>query len=74
MTRLPYPGTLPAGGLEISGARNDDGVLTISVRTDDISPAEIFSAGTGGLADLGDLQDRGGGGQEERGDEGSPPS
>jgi|SRR5437660_2104461 len=31
-------------------------------------------AGTGGLADLGDLQDRGGGGQEERGDEGSPPS
>jgi tagatose-1,6-bisphosphate aldolase/sugar (pentulose or hexulose) kinase len=41
---LPYAGTLPAGGLEISGARNDDGALTITVRTDDISPAEIFAA------------------------------
>lgn len=42
--QLPYGGTLPPGGLEVSGARNDDGVLTISVRTDDISPAEIFAA------------------------------
>ncbi len=42
--QLPYEGALPAGGLEVSGARNDDGVLRISVRTDDVSPAEIFSA------------------------------
>ncbi len=41
---LPYSGALPSGGLEISGARNDDGVLAITVRTDDISPAEIFAA------------------------------
>lgn len=41
---LPYAGSLPAGGLEVSGARNDDGVLTITARTDDISPAEIFAA------------------------------
>ena len=41
---LPYDGALPSGGLEISGARNDDGVLAITVRTDDISPAEIFAA------------------------------
>ncbi len=41
---IPYEGTLPAGGIEVSGARNDDGVLALTVRTDDISPAEVFAA------------------------------
>ena len=37
-------GDLPSGGLEVSGARNDDGVLGITVRTDGVSPAEVFGA------------------------------
>lgn len=41
---MPYEGTVPAGGIEVSGARNDDGVLALTVRTDDVSPAEVFAA------------------------------
>ena len=41
---LPYEGTLPAGGIEVAGARNDDGVLALTVRTDGVSPAEVFAA------------------------------
>lgn len=42
--QLPYEGLLAAGGIEVSGARNDDGVLRLTLRTDDVSPAEIFGA------------------------------
>lgn len=41
---LPYEGALPEGGLEVSGARNDDGDLGVTVRTDGVSPAEVFGA------------------------------
>ncbi|WP_295149030.1 FGGY family carbohydrate kinase [Saccharopolyspora sp.] len=41
---LPYEGALPAGGLSVSGARNDDGELALTVRTDGATPAEIFGA------------------------------
>ncbi|GAA2512070.1 FGGY family carbohydrate kinase [Winogradskya humida] len=41
---LPYEGALPAGAIHVSGARNDDGVLKLTVRTDGVSPAELFSA------------------------------
>ena len=41
---LPYAGALPAGGIAVSGARNDDGVLRVTVQTDDVSPAELFGA------------------------------
>jgi tagatose-1,6-bisphosphate aldolase len=32
------------GGIEVTGARNDDGVLALTVRTDDVRPAEVFAA------------------------------
>ncbi|KMS91502.1 FGGY-family carbohydrate kinase [Prauserella rugosa] len=41
---LPYEGALPEGGLEVSGARNDDGDLAVTVRTDGAGPAELFGA------------------------------
>ena len=41
---IPHEGTLPAGGIGVAGARNDDGVLALTVRTDDVSPAEVFAA------------------------------
>lgn len=41
---IPHAGTLPSGGIEVSGGRNDDGVLALAVRTDDVSPAEVFAA------------------------------
>lgn len=41
---LPYEGSLPDGGLEVSGARNDDGELAVTVRTDGAGPAEVFGA------------------------------
>jgi sugar (pentulose or hexulose) kinase len=41
---LPYEGLLPGDAIEVSGARNDDGVLHLTVRTDGVSPAEIFGA------------------------------
>lgn len=41
---LPVDGTLADGGLEVSGARNDDGVLRIVAQSDGLSPAELFAA------------------------------
>ncbi|WP_314456022.1 FGGY family carbohydrate kinase [uncultured Microbacterium sp.] len=41
---LPVDGTLADGGLEVSGARNDDGVLKIVAQSDGLSPAELFAA------------------------------
>ncbi|GIF23092.1 sugar (pentulose or hexulose) kinase [Actinoplanes tereljensis] len=41
---LPYEGKLPAGAIDVAGARNDDGVLKLTVRTDGVSPAEVFGA------------------------------
>lgn len=41
---VPYAGTVAPGGLEVTGARNDDGALAITVRTDGVDPAEIFAA------------------------------
>jgi len=41
---IPYAGTLPAGGIEVSGARNDDGVLALALHTDDVTPAEVVAA------------------------------
>lgn len=41
---LPYRGRLPPGSVAVSGARNDDGVLSVSVLADGVSPAEIFAA------------------------------
>jgi sugar (pentulose or hexulose) kinase len=41
---LPVDGTLADGGLEVSGARNDDGVLNIVAQSDGLSPAELFAA------------------------------
>lgn len=41
---LPLEGTLPTGAIEASGARNDDGVLSLAFRTDGVSPAEVFGA------------------------------
>ncbi|GAA3735143.1 FGGY-family carbohydrate kinase [Streptomyces tremellae] len=41
---LPFEGALPEGGLDVSGARNDDGDLVLTVRTDGATPAEVFGA------------------------------
>ena len=41
---LPYEGALPVGAIEVSGARNDDGVLKLTVRGDGAGPAEVFGA------------------------------
>ncbi|GAB3617965.1 hypothetical protein GCM10027416_25220 [Okibacterium endophyticum] len=41
---LPFEGDIAAGGIEATGARNDDGVLGLTLRTDGISPAEVFNA------------------------------
>jgi sugar (pentulose or hexulose) kinase len=41
---LPLEGRLAAGAIEVGGARNDDGVLSLRVRADDVSPAELFNA------------------------------
>lgn len=40
----PVEGTLPSGAVEVSGARNDDGVLRLTLHTDGATPAEIFGA------------------------------
>ncbi|MGN7971064.1 FGGY family carbohydrate kinase [Microbacterium sp. 22296] len=40
---LPFEGELPAGAIEVTGARNDDGVLRLTLHTE-ASPAEIFGA------------------------------
>lgn len=41
---LPYDGVLPAGAIEVTGARNDDGVLRLAFHTDGVSRAEVFGA------------------------------
>ncbi|MDF2443584.1 MAG: hypothetical protein JWR01_1787 [Subtercola sp.] len=41
---LPVGGALENGAIEVSGARNDDGVLALTVRGDGVSPAELFAA------------------------------
>jgi len=41
---LPLEGALDPGSVEVSGARNDDGVLALTVRGDGVSPAELFNA------------------------------
>lgn len=42
--KLPFEGALPAGTITVSGARNDDGVLALTVRGDAVDPAEVFAA------------------------------
>ena len=41
---LPLEGRLSPDAVEVSGARNDDGVLALTVRADGVSPAELFNA------------------------------
>ncbi|GEK19591.1 xylulose kinase [Cellulomonas xylanilytica] len=41
---LPLEGALDPGSVEVRGARNDDGVLFLTVRGDGVSPAELFNA------------------------------
>jgi sugar (pentulose or hexulose) kinase len=41
---LPLEGNLQRGDIEVSGARNDDGVLKLTVHADGASPAEVFGA------------------------------
>ena len=41
---LPLGGGLAADAVEVRGARNDDGVLAVTVRADGVSPAELFNA------------------------------
>lgn len=36
--------TLTAGAIEVRGARNDDGVLSLTIRSDGVSPAKVFKA------------------------------
>jgi sugar (pentulose or hexulose) kinase len=44
VSALPYEGTLPAGAIVASGARNDDGVLALEISSDGVNPAELFGA------------------------------
>lgn len=41
---LPLEGRLAPGAIDVRGARNDDGVLSLTVRGDDVSPAELVNA------------------------------
>jgi sugar (pentulose or hexulose) kinase len=41
---LPLEGNLAPGAVDVRGARNDDGVLSLTVRSDGVSPAELFNA------------------------------
>jgi sugar (pentulose or hexulose) kinase len=41
---LPLTGRLAPGAIEVRGARNDDGVLSLTVRGDDVSPQELVNA------------------------------
>ena len=41
---LPYEGAIPVGAIEVTGARNDDGVLRLTLHADGVTPAEIFGA------------------------------
>lgn len=42
--RLPTIGRLADGAITVRGARNDDGALSVVIRSDDVSPAELFIA------------------------------
>lgn len=41
---LPVEGNLAPGSIEVTGARNDDGVMRVRVNADGASPAELFTA------------------------------
>jgi sugar (pentulose or hexulose) kinase len=41
---LPVDGLLGPEAIRVTGARNDDGVLAVTVRSDGVSPAELFAA------------------------------
>lgn len=41
---LPLEGRLSADAVEVRGARNDDGDLSLTVRADGVSPPELFNA------------------------------
>lgn len=41
---LPVGGALADGGISVTGARNDDGVLKIVANSDGLTPAELFTA------------------------------
>lgn len=41
---LPVGGALPPGAIAVHGARNDDGVLSMRINSDGVSPAELFAA------------------------------
>ncbi|MGA8211498.1 MAG: FGGY family carbohydrate kinase [Nocardioidaceae bacterium] len=43
-TALPLEGALADGAVEVRGARNDDGVLSLTVRSDGVTPAEMLNA------------------------------
>jgi tagatose-1,6-bisphosphate aldolase/sugar (pentulose or hexulose) kinase len=41
---LPSESAIADGGIAVSGARNDDGVLSLTIRTDGVDAAELFRA------------------------------
>lgn len=41
---LPFDGTLVPGSIDVRGARNDDGVLSLMIRADGVTRAELFGA------------------------------
>jgi sugar (pentulose or hexulose) kinase len=41
---LPVEGLLGPEAIQVTGARNDDGVLAVTVHSDGVSPAELFAA------------------------------
>ncbi|MFW2513331.1 FGGY-family carbohydrate kinase [Demequina sp. SO4-13] len=41
---LPVGGRLPEGAIVVRGARNDDGVLSLTIPADGVTPAEAFHA------------------------------
>jgi len=59
---LPVAGSLADGGLSVTGARNDDGVLKIVANSDGLTPAELFTAtllhGNDMCAELMEVMDR----------------
>ncbi|MCK6065847.1 MULTISPECIES: FGGY-family carbohydrate kinase [Microbacterium] len=60
--QLPVRGALADGGLEVTGARNDDGVLKLVANSDGLSPEELFIAallhGNDMCAELMEVMDR----------------
>ncbi|MFT4220953.1 MAG: FGGY family carbohydrate kinase [Microbacterium sp.] len=59
---LPVRGGLGGGALEVSGARNNDGVLKVAANSDGLSPEELFCAtllhGNDMCAELMEVMDR----------------